>query len=105
MATRVLRIRTLMQGPLSASHVDIINESHMHGVPPDSETHLKVVVVSPQFDGLSLLKRHQKVQELLKEELESGLHALSIIAKTEAEWAKMSGPVDPSPKCMGGFGK
>lgn len=42
MATRVLRIRTLMQGPLSASHVDIINESHMHGVPPDSETHLKV---------------------------------------------------------------
>ncbi len=44
MATRIARIKTLMQGPLSASHVDIINESHMHGVPPESETHLKVLL-------------------------------------------------------------
>lgn len=44
MATRIARIRTLMQG-LSATHVDIINESHMHGVPPDSETHLKVCLL------------------------------------------------------------
>jgi len=105
MATRVGRISTLMKGPLAASFVDVINESHMHGVPPESETHLKVVVVSPQFEGVSLLKRHQKVQELLKEELDTGLHALSIVAKTQAEWEKMQGQVEASPKCRGGFGK
>lgn len=37
--------------------------------------------------------------------METGLHALSIVAKTEGEWAKIQGNVEPSPKCMGGFGK
>lgn len=37
-------------------HLDILNESHMHNVPPGSETHFKVVVVSDKFNNLPLIK-------------------------------------------------
>lgn len=50
----------------------------MHSVPKGSETHFKVVVVSDQFKDKTLLDRHRAVNQLLDEELKSGVHALSI---------------------------
>ena len=41
---------------LNPSHLQVINESHMHSVPKGSETHFKVVVVTKSFDGLPLIK-------------------------------------------------
>lgn len=43
-------------------------------------------VISDQFDGLTLIKRHQRVYACVNDEISSGaLHALTIIAKTSAE--------------------
>ncbi|CAI0434755.1 unnamed protein product [Linum tenue] len=42
-------------------------------------------VVSKEFEGKSLVKRHRLIYGLLQEELQSGLHALSIVAKTPTE--------------------
>ena len=39
---------------LAPDYLDVINESHMHNVPPGSESHFKVVVVSPTFIDLVL---------------------------------------------------
>jgi BolA-like protein 1 len=91
-------------------HLDVINESHMHNVPKNSETHFKVVVVSSDFDGMTIIQRHRKVNSVLADELqkEGGIHALSIVAKTPAQWNEMvkSGKavIEPSPKCRGGDG-
>ena len=63
-----------------------------------------MVVVSEQFEGKPLIARHRLVNTLLKEELEGGVHALSIIAKTQAQWAK-DNVVPESPLCMGGSKK
>ena len=52
-----------------------------------------------------VLKRHRAVNALLKGELAGGVHALSIQAKTPAQWEKSGGHVEDSPKCLGGFGK
>lgn len=49
-------IRNKLSIALNLKHLDVINESHMHNVPPGSETHFKVVVVSENFDGLPLIK-------------------------------------------------
>ncbi|XP_076439702.1 DNA-binding transcriptional regulator BolA-like [Babylonia areolata] len=62
--------------------LQIVNESYMHNVPKGSETHFKVVVVSDSFEGASLVQRHRLVNTTLAEEFASGLHALSIVAKT-----------------------
>ena len=61
MTTRAERVRLILEKELEATHVEIINESHMHNVPKDSETHFKVVVVSPNFSGTSLIARHRTV--------------------------------------------
>lgn len=79
-----------------------MNESYMHNVPKGSETHFKVVVVSDAFEGLALIKRHRAVNAALKDELASGVHALTINAKTPAEWEASGQHVEPSPKCAGG---
>ena len=87
-------------------HLEVLNESYMHNVPKGSETHFKVVVASDKFEGKSLVARHRAVNDTLSEELSTGVHALSIIAKTGAQWSAISDKaVEPSPKCRGGFGK
>ena len=69
------------------SHLEIINESAAHGS-PNSEAYMKVVVISNNFQGLNLLKKHRAVQECLHEEMKGAIHALTIVAKTDEEWAK-----------------
>lgn len=73
----------------SPSHLEVINESAAHGS-PSSEAYMKVVVVSNTFQGLLLLKRHRAVQDCLKEEMVSEIHALTIVAKTDDEWVKLN---------------
>ncbi|XP_059049739.1 bolA-like protein DDB_G0274169 [Achroia grisella] len=94
-----------LQSALSACHLNVINESYMHNVPKGAETHFKVVVVSDKFDGLPLIKRHRLVNDILKEELQTGVHALSIVAKTPQQWEESDKVVESSPNCKGGFGK
>ena len=73
----------------------------MHNVPKGSETHFKVLIVSEKFVGKPLINRHREVNTVLAEELQSGVHALSIVAKTPSQWES-----DPSfvksPPCLGG---
>ncbi len=45
---------------LTPSHIEVINESHNHHVPPNSETHFKVIIVSEAFDGKRLLLAIEK---------------------------------------------
>ncbi|KAL1563022.1 hypothetical protein AAHA92_05533 [Salvia divinorum] len=51
----------------------------------DGETHFNVEVISEGFEGKSLVKRHRMIYSMLQDELQSGLHALSIVAKTPSE--------------------
>ncbi|XP_042886621.1 bolA-like protein DDB_G0274169 isoform X2 [Penaeus japonicus] len=86
-------------------HLMVVNESFMHNVPPGSETHFKVLVVSPTFENVPLIKRHRLVNAALSEELAAGVHALSIVARTPGQWEKSSQELEQSPACRGGFGK
>ena len=86
----------------SPIYCEVINESHMHNVPTGAESHFKVVLVSDEFEGLSLVKRHQRVYKVLAEELASGVHALALNTLTQAEWEVKNKQVPDSPPCMGG---
>ena len=87
---------------LSPEHIDVINESHQHNVAPGSESHFKVIVVSSEFEGKTLVARHRVINKLLADELQSGVHALSLHTNTPEEWQKRNGAVNESPPCLGG---
>ena len=93
------RVQSLLSGVLAPTHIEVINESHMHSVPPGSETHIKVIIVSDQFDGLRSVQRQRWIYDLLREELSTGLHALSQRTYTPAEWVSTGEQAFSSPVC------
>ncbi|KAI8886563.1 bola domain protein [Backusella circina FSU 941] len=86
-----LSIETKLTEALNPTEMDIVNESHLHahhepmkGV-TNKETHFRVTIVSDQFKGKTLMQRHRLIYSLLNDELQAGLHALSIKAKAPEE--------------------
>lgn len=96
------KINDILVDALAPVRLDVINESHMHNVPPGSESHFKLVVVSQEFEGLNLIARHRTINKLLAEQLQNGIHALSMHTHTPEEWDAKGGQVPESPPCMGG---
>lgn len=94
-----MQIRSKLSSGLSSEFLEILNESSNHNVPKDAETHFKITLVSAQFDGLSRVKRHQHIYQLLDEELKGEVHALALHLYTPDEWQGIS---PDSPKCLGG---
>jgi len=95
------RIETKLAEALAPLHLEVVNESGNHHVPPGSESHFRVVLVAADFDGMRLLARHRRVNELLCDELQS-IHALALHTYTEAEWRARFGTAPMSPPCLGG---
>lgn len=96
------RIERKITEALKPAHLEVINESHMHRVPPGSESHFKVVVVSEGFEGKKLLDRQRAINAVLSEELKSPVHALALQTYTPKEWEARGGKVNVSPPCLGG---
>ncbi len=90
-----------LQTGLKPSHLEVINESHMHNVPPGSESHFKVIAVTEAFEGKMLVARHRMINQLLADELAGPVHALALHTMTPDEWLEKGG-APQSPPCMGG---
>ena len=96
-------IERALQEQLTPVHVELVNESHMHSVPANSETHWNLVIVATAFEGKRLVARQRTVYKALAEQLAGGIHALTMKTLTPAEWQAQGGAVQNlSPPCMGG---
>lgn len=77
-------IEAIMREKLTAYftplHLEITDDSHHHaghsGAKAGGGTHYTVKLISAQFRGLSRIKRHQAVHNVLVEELKTQVHAL-----------------------------
>jgi BolA protein len=96
------QIEQKLADALPCTHLEVINESGKHNVPPGSESHFKVVVVSDDFLDQKLVARHRMINRILAQELEQGVHALAIHTYSTAEWSKKSASAPSSPNCHGG---
>ncbi|XWS27678.1 hypothetical protein CRYUN_Cryun25bG0002000 [Craigia yunnanensis] len=90
LGSRGMRIKEKLERELSPVSLEVEDVSYQHaghaGVRgSDGETHFNLRIVSKEFEGKSLVKRHRLIYGLLDEELQTGLHALSIVAKTPSE--------------------
>lgn len=102
-------IENLLKQKLSASYVEVLDESEQHkghremvksksgvlarpgNIPPQPTnsggTHFAVLIVADQFEGKSLIERHRMVHDVLKAQLKDGIHALAIKAYTSQEYS------------------
>ncbi|AHA28332.1 BolA family protein [Candidatus Liberibacter americanus] len=79
------RITKKIRIALSPSELEIINESNLHiGHKPEfdgsGETHIRIRIISQKFKGMNKIMIHKKIYELLNDEINNGLHAISIEA-------------------------
>lgn len=77
------RIEDKLTAAFQPERLAVLNESHLHaGHQPDfngeGETHMRVRIVAKTFSGMSRVARHRAINDLLKPELDAGLHALAV---------------------------
>jgi len=84
------------------SYLQVINESSNHNVPPGSESHFKVIIVSDEFENKNLISRHRLVNKILADELQNKIHALALHTYTDQEWYEQNEFAPESPPCLGG---
>jgi len=82
-------IRNKLIAALSPLSLEIVDESHKHtghaGARPGGNSHFTVKIISQTFAPLSRLERHRLIHEILKEELNGKIHALSLILSAPEE--------------------
>ncbi|MDQ0321648.1 BolA protein [Pararhizobium capsulatum DSM 1112] len=76
-------IETKLTEAFAPERLIVLNESHLHAGHQESfdgsgETHMRVRIVASVFSGMSRVARHRAINELLKAELDAGLHALAV---------------------------
>jgi BolA family transcriptional regulator, general stress-responsive regulator len=86
-------IESKLTAALHPLRLEIVDESArhaghaaMHGhAGQGGETHFRLVIVAPIFEGQSRLARQRMVYGALAEELASGVHAIAMTTLTPAE--------------------
>ncbi|KAK8636142.1 hypothetical protein V6N13_004850 [Hibiscus sabdariffa] len=87
LGSRGTRIKKKLDSPIELEVEDVSYQhvGHVGVRGSDEETHFNVRIVSKEFEGKSLVKRHRLIYCLLDKKLQTGLHTLSIVVKTSSE--------------------
>lgn len=64
-----------------------VPDAEVHIYDPDGE-HFEALVISPQFQGMPLIKQHKLVMNALKERFATDVHALGLKTFTPEKWEK-----------------
>jgi len=76
------KIEMKLRAALSPSHLEVINQSHLHaghaGSPNSGRSHFSLTITAAELAGLSRVAAHQRIYGILAEEMASHIHALEI---------------------------
>jgi BolA protein len=103
--SRQEQLESILTTNFKCDFLEVLNESHQHSVPVNSETHFKVTIVTNDFTGKSKVGRHQSIYALTKHMMDQGLHALALHTYLPEEWHSLNTTSPQSPNCMGGSKK
>jgi len=78
---QVDEVKTILESEIAVEALDVVFEGN----------HVKIIIVSTDFEGLSTLKRQQKVYACLQGAISSGaIHAVHMKTYTPAQWSKLN---------------
>lgn len=69
-------IQATITAGIACEHCQVFGDGH----------HFEAVIVSPAFEGLNRVRRHQLVYGALGDRMREEIHALSMKTVTPAEW-------------------
>ena len=75
------QLKEIITQAIPGSQVEIFD-------PMQDGKHLEAVVISDQFEGLSMIAQHRLVMNCLKEKFATSLHALSLKTYTPDQWER-----------------
>lgn len=82
-------IKRKLEAAFAPISVEVRDESHLHkghaGARPGGESHFRIRLVSPAFEGLSRVARQRAVNDVLRAELAGSIHALAMTTLTPEE--------------------
>ncbi len=74
------KVKEMIENGMSAEHVTVTGDG----------AHFEAVIVSNEFEGKSLVQRHQVVYRALGDAMKEDIHALSMKTYTPEQWQDMS---------------
>ena len=84
--SRASRIETQLRARFSPVHFVLTDQSSAHaghaGSRPGGETHYHLAMHATAFEGLSRVARQRLIYDTLREEFDTGLHALTLDLRT-----------------------
>ena len=79
---RTKRIQNILEKYISSSYIMIIDNSHLHkghnNFNGEGETHIAINIQIKSKQKINRLEIHRKINTLLKNEFDAGLHSLEI---------------------------
>ena len=88
MSGRIERIRAALELALAPQQLDIEDEGHRHvghAGARDGRGHFRVRIVAAAFEGMPLIRRHQRVYAALGDLMRSDIHALALDTRAPGE--------------------
>jgi len=81
-------IKNRLTENLKSAKVEIIDQSQQHSGhgDPNKGSHFNAVIISEEFAGLNLVKRHQCIYKILGQDMGSRIHAFSMKTFTPEEF-------------------
>jgi stress-induced morphogen len=83
-------IERLIEDAIEDAEATVASSRH-----EEDEEHFAALVVSPAFEGKSLVQQHQMVYDALGDAMTTDIHAMEIKTYTPEEYADVDG--DPTP--------
>jgi len=87
--TTIELIEQRLREQLDPTHLEILDDSAKHAGhlgATSSGGHYRLVIVSGEFDGKSLIARHRLVNEAVRDLFGDKIHALSMRTLTPDQW-------------------
>lgn len=72
-------VKKALESALEGAQIEVLD-------PRGDDRHLEAIVITQQFEGLSLIQQHRLVMEALKNHFDEGLHALKLKTYTPDTW-------------------
>ena len=90
MESTVQKIESILRERLEPRHLTIRDDSEMHAGHAGAASgggHYHVLIVSPRFEGLTVLEQHKLVNEALRDLIGGAIHAIGMKTIPPSRWS------------------